>query len=54
MLMWKKDNFILSGVILHQYKQKIPDASSLHGRTFVDLEVAESELYLKTKQMGMN
>lgn len=50
----EKDNFILSRVILRQYKQKIHDASSVHGRTFVDLEVAESEPYLKTKQMGLN
>jgi hypothetical protein len=50
----EKDNFILSRVILHQYKQKIHGASSVHGRTFVDLEEAELEPCVKTKQMGMS
>lgn len=50
----EKDNFILSRVILHQYKQKIHGASSVHGRTFVDLEEAELEPCVKTKQMGVS
>lgn len=41
---------IPSTVTLHQCKQKIHDVSFAHVQTFADLEAAELEPCLKTKQ----